>query len=147
MYERQIGAPRGLGSQRLDVRAGRRAQRFQVVPAFEDRYQAAIAKFIGCRAKVRGDPAKVAVLQLELPKGIPQMGVETRRHHDQVGPEPLHGRQSALAPGRAKFSAAVAGRQRQIEDVAAAGFLRIAGAGIQRDLMAQIGRASCRERV
>ena len=57
--------------------------------------------------------------------------------YDEVGPEALHGRQAAPAPGGAEFGTPVARRQRQVKDVAAAGFFRIAGAGIQRNLMAR----------
>src|SRR5215475_271717 len=64
------------------------------------------------------------------------MSVETRRYHDELGRKPFEAGQDVLAPRRTKRAAARARPQRDVDDIVVdAGFVRKAGAGIERILM------------
>ena len=76
------------------------------------------------------------------------MRIEARRDHQQVRGEMPRARGERVRPGRAEGRAIRAGRQRRVEDVADAALVRVAGARIQRPLVAarvEQRSASCLE--
>src|SRR5260370_12276010 len=96
----------------LHVRGGRLRERVEVVTAFEDGDQPALGMTVRDRQQLLGQPDEIVGLDLELRQRVGAMGVEARRHDDELGRKTVEHRQGALAPGGAELGAARAAAPR-----------------------------------
>ena len=92
----------------------------------------------GALHQLAGRPVEIVLVEVDLGQRIAVMRVEAGGNDDQVRPEIVERRQDARLERLAKDVAAGAGRQRRVDDVAGAGLVLGAGAGIERHL---VGRA------
>ena len=98
----------------------------------------------GALHQLAGRPVEIVLVEVDLGQRIAVMRVEAGGNDDQVGPEIVERRQDARVERLAEQVAAGAGRQRRVDDVAGAGLVLGAGAGIERHL---VGRAVEHRRV
>ena len=114
---------------------GRFCQTLQVVAALEDADDPASAVLLGEFHQFERSPGEVARLEAQFAERVAIMGVEAGRDEDEVGGECVDGWEHPLGEGGAIGGTVGAGRQRNVENVACAGFGGCAGAGVERPLV------------
>ncbi len=111
-------------------------QALEVVSAFEQRNNPALAAFARDLDQTSRDPSEIRFTEIDMAEGVEPMGVEARRDDDEIGTERLEARQDRDIEGFAKDLAAVAGVQGRIDDlIVLAAFAAGPGAGKERHLM------------
>src|SRR5882757_9113556 len=99
-----------------DMGRDRLFQALQVVAAFEHRHHAAARARVSDIQQLARDPAEIFRVEIDVRQGIAAVGVEAGGNDDQFRCELLQLRQDRVLEGGAEFSAAVAGRQRCVDD-------------------------------
>src|SRR5438445_2528777 len=117
------------------MRRRRLAQRGQAVAAFKARYHAALRVLARDIDKLACDPLVVGCAEVEVGERVEIVRIEPGRDHHELRAKALDRWQDDVAADLAERERTRRGRQRRVDDVADAGFVRFAAAGIQRRLM------------
>jgi len=108
-----------------------------IIAAFQHGNEAAVADAIGHLHQLVGQPGKILGVPVEAGQRIAMVGIEAGRDQQEIRLEGLDGGEDALDIGGTHGAGAAAGGQGGVDDIADADEIRIAGARIERHLVAR----------
>src|SRR6516162_5576971 len=117
------------------MRRDARAQRIQIIAAFECRHEPTAGMAIGDLEQLLGYPDIVAFIEHQLSQWVSPMPVETGRNHHELRPEVVERRQDAPDYLSAKLRRPGHRTERHVDDITDPGLARLACTRIERVLM------------